>query len=143
MTGRETLLIAALVLTATGAAGWTWAWQPLLADRAALRAELAEARTLAAALDAWPEGTEAPSPAPSTPLPARVTRSAEAAGIALARIERRGAGLSVTVEEVAFDTLIPWLAALESGGARLAAIEIDRRPLPGLVSARIDLEDTP
>ena len=98
-----------------------------------------------AALDRHPPDAapSAAAPAPDGPISARVTRSAQAAGIALARLEPRGAELTALVDEAPFEAIIDWIAEMERTEAvRLTGIAIDRRPAPGVVSARLDLEDS-
>ena len=94
------------------------------------------------ALDTYPEGSAAaPAPVQEAPIATRVTRSAEAAGVVLTRIEPAGDGLAALVDEASFDAVIGWIADMEAtGDLSLRAIEIGRRPVPGVVSARLDLE---
>lgn len=140
---REKVLMAGAVAIVTIAAGWAFLWQPLQVARAEARAEIVEARTLLRALALHPE-SGAPPRAVSVPEgapAARVTRAAEAEGIALARVEPRGSGVSVMVDEAAFEDVLSWIARMERDEAlRLSAVEFNRRPAPGIVSARLDLE---
>ncbi len=142
---RERWLIALGLPLLLIAAGWIYLWQPLQADRAAISMRIAEARTLQAALDRYPEGSSAGPAAVAgarPPVSSRVTRSAEAAGIVLSRLEPLGTGLTVLVDAAAFDDIIGWIAQMESAeGLRLGGIELARRADPGVVSARLELED--
>ena len=142
LSGRERGLLGIGGITVAAALGWTLLWQPLSRERGALSDRIAAARTVLVALDTYPEGTAAaPAPVQEAPIATRVTRSAEAAGVALTRIEPAGDGLAALVDEASFDAVIGWIADMEAtGGLRLRAIEIGRRPVPGVVSARLDLE---
>lgn len=138
---RETGMIGVAAAALLVFAGWTFAWQPLAADRAAFEARIAEARTAMAALRQLPDGAaEARIPPVAAPVSVRLTRSAEAAGITLARIEPQGDGLTATVDEAPFDDVLSWIARMEDAERmRLTAIELDRRPEPGIVSVRLTL----
>jgi general secretion pathway protein M len=75
------------------------------------------------------------------PLPARITKSAQDTGLVLRRIEPEGSGSRVTLDEAAFSTVLLWIADLEEQhDVSVRAIEIDRRPTPGIVSARLLLD---
>ena len=145
LTPRERWLILGAVAFGLVLLGWVLLWQPVQRDREALRARIADALTVQAALDRHPPDTAvraASAPVPGGPISARVTRSAQAAGIALARLEPRGAELTALVDEAPFVAIVDWIAEMERAeGVRLTGVAIDRRPAPGVVSARLDLED--
>ncbi len=144
LTPRERWLILGALPLGLLLIGWIWVWQPLQREREALRARIADALTVQAVLDRYPaEATPlAARSVPEGPISARVTRSAQAAGIDLARLEPRGAALTALVDETPFDAVVDWIGQMERNeGLRLTRIEIDRRPTPGAVSARLDLED--
>ncbi|UWQ23149.1 type II secretion system protein M [Jannaschia sp. W003] len=139
---RERVLVLGVLPAAALLAGWWLAWVPLAEARADALRQIAGYRAVALAAsgtDALPVPTAAADP---RPLPVRVTASAEGFALPLRRIEPEGERLRLTVDAVPFEALLEWLAALEGeAGARLAAVEIDRRIEPGTVSARILLED--
>ena len=143
LTPRERWLVGLLGPVAVAALLWTFVWQPVQADRERLTRTIADARTVAAALERYPEGAVAARPAPlfDAPLTTRVTRSAEAAGVPLARIEPRRGGLTALVSEAPYAAVLNWIAEMERvQGVRLAAIALDRRTAPGTVSVRLELE---
>jgi type II secretory pathway component PulM len=121
-------------------AGFRFGWQPLQDLRATREAEIVNYRLVAEA--AAQTGTQALAVEPDPiPFAARVTRSAEAAGLDLRRIEPEGERLRVAVEDTPFADLVLWIADLEAEqDVTLSAIELDRRIAPGTVSARLLLE---
>ncbi len=144
LTPRERRLVLGAVPLALVLLGWTLLWQPLQRDREALRVRIADALTIQAALDRHPaDAVPVPAvPAAEGTISTRVTRSAQAASIALARLEPRGDALTALVDEAPFEAVIEWIAAMErTEGMRLIGIALDRRPAPGIVSARLELED--
>ncbi|MCE0507396.1 type II secretion system protein M, partial [Roseivivax sp. GX 12232] len=119
-------------------------WQPIQAERARLNTEISRhlaLSRLAADAEDLRGGSAAPAPAQEAPLAQRVTRSAEAAGVALARIEPQGGRLSLSVQEAAFRDVLDWIVTLEREEAvQATALEIDRQTAPGVVSARLTVE---
>lgn len=141
---RERNLILLALLVAVIGGGYRFVWLPTEAGRQSARQEIAAYRQLTAAIDAFDRGAQpvaAPAAVSDVPMATRVTASAQEAAMPIRRLEPEGARLRVTLEEVAFVDVIDWLARLEADyDMRLAAVELDRRPLPGIVSARITLE---
>ena len=141
LTGRERALIAIALPLILIALAWRFAWMPLDAARQAAQAEIAAYRGIIAAAATADAPAIAP-PADPRPLATCVTATAEAAGLVLRRLEPEGDRLRLTVDAAPFAVLMDWIAALEErDGARVVAVEIDRRIEPGTVSARILLED--
>lgn len=140
---RERLLIG-VGLPLLGIVGaWIYVWQPVQTDLGVLRAQIAETRGVQTALDRHPPGQVAVQAAAIRgPVASRVTRSAEAAGITLARLEPSGTGLTALVDAAPFDDIVAWIVLMETDeGLRLTAVELARRADPGVVSARLELED--
>lgn len=139
--GRERLL---LLILGAGLAAYlvvVAVAQPLLAARDAALTRIGSHEVALAQLAALPEGGVAPRPADSRPVPAIVTETAPAFDLAIRRIEPEGNGARLVIEDAGFAEILTWIEALErEHGLRLAAIEIDRRPEPGIVSARLTLE---
>jgi len=75
------------------------------------------------------------------PLLSSVSKSARSVGINPSRLQPEGSeAVSVWFDAVAFTKLMLWLERLESGqGIVVQQITIDRRDLPGQVSARLVL----
>lgn len=138
---RERALILIVLPLVLLFAAYRFAWLPLNDLRAAREAEIASYRLVAQAASeagAMPSIPEAPDAAP---FAARVTQSAEAAGLSLSRLEPEGDRLRVLVAEAAFAQVVLWISDLEAEeDVTLAAIELDRRTVPGAVSARLLLE---
>lgn len=145
LSSREKLLIALALPIIVLVAGYLVIWMPLQERRSALRAEIAAYRMVedTATLTVL---SEAPAlrPVNDTPIATRITGSAETAGLSLRRIEPEGQGMRVTIEDTPFATVLSWLSDLEqSQSLTVAAIEMDRRPAPGIVTARLLLEPLP
>ena len=78
----------------------------------------------------------------ATPLATRITASAELAGVLVRRLEPEGAVVRVSLDDAPYDAVINWVAAMETDAAiALVAIELDRRTAPGIVAARLTLEN--
>lgn len=147
LTLREKLLISGAIPIGIIAMVISFVWIPLGTSRDAAIADIAAYRlvtdTTRLAEQVADQTAKQPiNPAPLDPLATRITRSADTASITLRRVEPDGNGLRVTLDETPFATLIVWLADMEQVAAvTVTAIEIDRRPTPGIVTARILLED--
>lgn len=126
--GVAALLIAGLV-------------QPLVASRAAAREAIGRHEAALARLAALPEGAAAPTADLTRPVTAVVTETAPEFGLVILRIEPEGAGARLLLEDAGFTEILAWIEALERDrGLRVIALEMERRPEPGIVSARLTLE---
>lgn len=146
LTQRERTLVSLALAGVTCAATFQFVWLPVQAKRAALSTEIAGYAQVMDRIAAL--GPETPvlqtAAGPATPLSTRVTQSAEVAGLVLRRLEPEGDMLRVTLDDVAFANVILWLSDLETTHAVIVAgIEVDRRPAPGIVSARLLLRGNP
>lgn len=138
---RERLLLGLLVGALAVYVGIVAITQPLLKARRAALDEIARHETALAQLETAPEGGAARVAIDNRPVPAVVTDTAPGFDLAIRRIEPEGGGARVVVEDASFAQVLSWIAALErEHGLRLAAVEMDRRPEPGTVSARLTLE---
>ena len=143
LTLRERVLLIMVLPLAAIALSYQYAWKPLNETHKRYTSDIASYRlvTDTAALAKQPatQSTSVPIPAQNdVPLATRITSSGEAAGIVLRRIEPEGDGIRVTLADTSFAQLTLWLAEMEQDLAVVVtAIEIDRRPEPGTVSARI------
>jgi general secretion pathway protein M len=140
LSARERVLLLVVLPIVILVAGWRLAWVPISDARAAREAEIAGYRMVAEAASRA-GATPLAAPTATTPLATRVTASAEAAGLALSRLEPEGESLRVAVAEAGFPQLVLWLADLEGEDVLVSAVEMDRRTAPGAVSARVLLED--
>lgn len=140
---RERMLVLLVLPLVMLLAGWSFGWQPLENLRSTREAEIASYRLVAqsaAEARARPDAG-AGGETDAAPFAARVTSSAEAAGLSLSRLEPEGERLRVTLEEASFAQVVLWISDLEAEqGVALAAIEMDRRTAPSVVSARLLLE---
>ena len=146
LTQRERTLVSLALAGVIFAAVFQFVWVPVQAKRAALSAEIAGYAQIIDRIAALGPGTPVLQTAagPATPLSTRVTQSAEVAGLVLRRLEPEGDMLRVTLGDVAFANVILWLSDLETNHAVIVAgIEVDRRPAPGIVSARLLLRGNP
>ncbi len=142
LSARERVLLGAILPLALIVAGYRLAWSPIEVARAARSDEIARYRMVAMAADHRDTAAPAAAPVDRGPLATRITRSADAAGLSLRRLEPDGTMLRVSIDEAAFADVMGWLAALETEeGVRVAAIQMDRRLAPGAVSAQITLEE--
>jgi general secretion pathway protein M len=145
LTLRERVLLALCGALIVVAGLWFYAWQPLAAER--VQQEQRISRYLGVMRAARQAGDAAVplrvAPSFDQPLAARVTQSAEAAGIPLARLDPEGARLRITVARAPFAVLVAWIAALEDeGGAEVVSLEMSRLTEPGVVSLRLTVEET-
>lgn len=70
------------------------------------------------------------------PVPVILTATATVVGLTIRRLEPDAAGARPVLDEVAFDTLFPWIDTLERRHAqRLGDLDLARRLTSGLVSA--------
>ena len=137
--GRERVLLAVMASGLAAYLLFAGAARPLLAARGAAIATIAGHEAALARLAALPEG-KAPV-ASGEPVTAIVTESAPGYDLTIRRIEAEGEGARLEIEDAGFPELILWIEELEREHAlRLVAIEIDRRPEPGIVGARLTLE---
>jgi general secretion pathway protein M len=124
---------------------WMYVWQPLMAERVIQQDRIA--RYLSVIEIARSADTGVPvlvqSPVALVPIGPRITQSAAAADIPLARLDPDGAQLQITVAKAGYAELIAWIASLEtSEGVRALSVDMSRLTEPGQVSLRLLLEDT-
>ena len=135
---EKVLVLVALPLVALFA-GYRFVWVPLNEARLMARAEIREYQTLIeAAENLGNRPAERESVAVVTvPLATRITESAELAGVLVRRLEPEGAVVRVSLDDAPYETVVNWVAKMESDAAiALVAIELDRRTAPGIVAAR-------
>ncbi|HAC50024.1 type II secretion system protein M [uncultured Sulfitobacter sp.] len=136
---REKYLVALVIPLALLVALYRFVWMPLQLAEAQARADIAAYRLVqdTAALAARAEIAPT-APVNDTPLATRITSSASAAQLTLRRIEPESDGIRVTLDDTPFATLLLWLSDLEEQhDVILEALEVDRRPAPGVISARL------
>ncbi|WP_439150290.1 type II secretion system protein GspM [Sulfitobacter sp.] len=140
---REKILVLIALPLVTLFAGYQYGWVPLSEARMAARAEIRGYQTLIAAVEN--QGNQPAQlgsvPVITTPLATRITDSANLAGVLVRRLEPEGAMVRVSLDDAPYDTVIGWIAAMETDAAiALVALEMDRKTAPGIVAARLTLE---
>lgn len=136
-TARERLLIGSIALALGGYLVAVWAVQPVLAARADAVATIAQMDRAIAQLASSPAAVAAAASRPDQPVTI-VTETAVEFGMTIRRIETDAVGARLSIEDAAFDDVLRWIDGLESGhGLRVVAIEMDRRPEPGMVAASL------
>ncbi len=144
LTSREIMISSAGACFIGTATLWSLIIAPSLSARSDSFAQLRKVDTLWSVLDQLPATLRAPRVGAAQPLRQRVTASARAAAIDIRRLDPQGAALSISLDAVPFTSLIGWLETLTTtSGVRIFSAEIGRRTEPGMVSARIVLEDSP
>ncbi|KIN74989.1 general secretion pathway protein M [Sulfitobacter noctilucae] len=144
LTPRERVLILGGGTLLLVFAVWFYVWQPIAAAQNVQTERIARYLSVIdlAGQMGDPVTQVAATSAPDTPLAQRITRSGEAAGIALARLDPEGRRLRVTVAEAPYADLIGWIATLEAeSGVRALSVEMSRLTGPGMVSLRMTVED--
>jgi len=139
---RERLLL----LTACLTVGIALLWRPLEAAHERALARIARQEALIAVMrgdEAHLRSLAAAAPAgAAVPAGTAVTQEAATADLTIQRLEHDGARLRVTLDNARYSALIAWLNQLETKhGLRTVGLELDRRPSPGVVSARVTLEE--
>lgn len=144
LTPREKwLLLGGAVFVATLAL-WFYGWQPVAAQRDAQQDRIARYLALIDIAERSPDAAPIATPqcTNSTALPPRVTQSADAAGIVLARLDPEGQRLRITVSDTGYAGAISWISQLETQDCvRAVSIEMVRLTEPGKISLRMTLED--
>lgn len=141
---REKRLVGLVLPLAALVAGYQFLWSPLRDAQIAARADISAFRLVQDTAALASVDTIAPVSAPNdTALATRITTSATAANLTLRRIEPENDSIRVTLDDTPFATVLLWLSDLEEQhDVTLEALEVDRRPAPGLVSARLLLGAT-
>ncbi|MFZ5962165.1 type II secretion system protein GspM [Thalassococcus sp. BH17M4-6] len=120
---------------------WRFGWQPIQTEQALLQEDMARYMTLMRVADQAGQGPDDTAAADPRPIALRITQTAEAQGLSLTRLEPEGAGMRVAMDVADFARIIDWIAVLEANAnLRATTVELDRRPTPGEVSARLTLE---
>jgi general secretion pathway protein M len=135
---RERAMLAVLALSVAAYALVVGVAQPLLGARATARSTIARHDAALARLAALPAAEVAPADAADRPVTAVVTETAPDYGLTIRRIEAEGDGARLELADAGFPEIVLWIDELErTHGLRLIAVEMDRRPEPGVVSARL------
>ncbi|WP_299651999.1 type II secretion system protein GspM [uncultured Tateyamaria sp.] len=142
MSARESVLCAATAAVIGTVALWSLVISPSLSSRSDSFAQLRKIDVLWAVLDQLPDTLTLPATRTTQPLRDRVTASARTASIDIRRLDPQGTALSVSLDAVPFTALLGWLETLTTTeDVQVYSAEIGRRPEPGIVSARIVMED--
>ncbi|WP_426036266.1 type II secretion system protein GspM [Cypionkella sp. TWP1-2-1b2] len=140
---RERLLLGLLAICALVWIAVAVIWQPLRQHRAALenRIALYDAGLTALQNPAFNARTGAAAIIDNRPVPVILTESAAISQLAIRRLESEGAGARVVLEDASFEQVILWLETLKrEHGLNVSALEMTRKPAPGVVSTTFALE---
>lgn len=140
-TAREQVLLSAGLALAVIWGLYAGLWQPLQAREATLLAQIDRHNTAIAMLQAAPAAPATTVATDTRPVPVIITDTAADFALTIRRLEPEGDGARVVLDEVVFDNTILWLDRLDqTHGLRVTAIEIGRRPAPGIVTATLTLQ---
>ncbi len=141
--GRERVLLAALLTLGSLWGVYALVWQPLEAARAGHLARIDRDERAIARLAARP-ATEAavPTALPDTrPISLVVSETVAGRPLAIRRIEPNGQGVRIVLDDADFDAVIAWLDAAErENGLRTTEIQMTRRPAPGSIATELALD---
>jgi general secretion pathway protein M len=142
-TTREQFLLAGLAAVAAVALLYTAVWSPLSAHRDAAVSDIARYDTLMAEVRlAGPAGLDPATGLAQGAQAPSIAGSAADHGLLVRRIEPEGENTRLSFEDAEFARILDWIASMEDAGiARVSAVQIDRRPAPGVVNAQITLEN--
>lgn len=142
LSGREINGLGAASAVIVCVALWSTVIAPSWTVRTDSFGQLRKIDIVWAVLDQLPPSAAQVISVDQPPLRQRVTDTARAAAIDIRRLDPQGTALSVSLDAVAFTALIGWLETLTTkSGVHVLAAEIGRRTEPGIVSARILVED--
>jgi general secretion pathway protein M len=139
-TTREKLMLIGVGAILVAYLAFAALWQPLVQQRAAMMADIARYARLQPALAiaaANAGGSGLPASA-EMPIPTILTETAGSFGLTIRRLQPSGTTAEVTLDDAAFDTVLPWIDVLERDHAlRIVAVSMARRPAPGLISTTL------
>lgn len=132
---REQILLGGLAVLLLVATAWLLVLRPLLEARATAISRIAAYETVMVRVrTAGPIGATAQ---PLTgDLASAIPTQAATFGV-IPTVAADGDGARVTVAEARYESVIPWLAGLESAGAILSEVRIDRGAQPGVVNVSL------
>jgi general secretion pathway protein M len=139
---RERALLGLMAAALAGYVLIVAVGQPLLAGRAEARSSIVRFESMQAPLATLADdGPVAVAPSSDQPVATVVTDTAPGYGLTIRRIETDQGGTRLEIEDAGFAEIILWVEELErQHGLRLVALEMDRRPEPGIVSARLTVQ---
>lgn len=136
---REQVLLAVLGGFLTVAALWLLLLRPLQEARTMAVDRIAAYETVMVRVRTA-GGAAGPMAQPLTgPLETAMPVQAATFGV-VPTVTPDGDAVLVTVTEARYDSLVPWLAALEASGAALSSVRIERGSQPGAVDLSMRLE---
>jgi general secretion pathway protein M len=151
---REQLFVAAAGVVLALALIYLLLWQPFALARVHREQDLQSARALAARIETIGAQVQLAHPAGAAPLVGRDVSLLAAVdqaskdgtlGKAPSRMQPDGDNqVRVWIDDVPFDPLLRWMDELQTRyGVRIDSVAIERRPVPGVVSARLSLVRAP
>jgi len=135
---REQILLAGLGVLLAGTVLWLLMLRPLIEARTASVARIAAyEEVMVRVRTAGPPGPMVAGL--DGPLETAIPNQAATFGV-VPTVTMDGDVATVTVSEGRYDSLIPWLSALETSGANLSSVELQRGSQPGAVNATLRVE---
>lgn len=135
---REQILLTGLGVLLAGTILWLLILRPLLDARAASVARIAAyEEVMVRVRTAGPPGPMVAGL--DGPLETAIPTQAATFGV-VPTVTMAGDVATVTVSEGRYDSLVPWLSALEASGAVLSSVELQRGSQPGAVNATLRVE---
>jgi general secretion pathway protein M len=135
---REQILLAGLGVLLAGTVLWLLMLRPLLEARTASVARIAAyEEVMVRVRTAGPPGPMVAGL--DGPLETAIPNQAATFGV-VPTVTMDGDVATVTVSEGRYDSLIPWLSSLETSGANLSSVELQRGSQPGAVNATLRVE---
>ena len=135
---REQILLAGLGVLLAGTVLWLLMLRPLLEARTSSVARIAAyEEVMVRVRTAGPPGPMVAGL--DGPLETAIPNQAATFGV-VPTVTMDGDVATVTVSEGRYDSLIPWLSALETSGANLSSVELQRGSQPGAVNATLRVE---
>lgn len=132
---REQVLLAFFGGLLGVAVFWYALVQPMLLAREAAIARITSYEAIKARLGG---GATVATAAEAGALDAMVRSQAAAFSLTPTTLETQGRDVAVTIVDARYDSVIPWLAALESSDrAMLGEVRIQRRSAPGVVNVQL------
>ncbi|HZV85124.1 MAG TPA: type II secretion system protein GspM [Brevundimonas sp.] len=132
---RERLLLIVLALLGIAAVGWYGIVQPLLTARQTAFARIELYEGLQARLRAAPAGvaTVPGAALPPGPLDEAIRQAAAAQALG-AEVAGDAERTGVTIANARFDSVVPFVRALESGGVIVDDLRMETAGQPGLIN---------
>lgn len=120
---------------------WFAAPRPLLEARSSAMARIATYESIKARVAAAGAGPVV-APLPDGPVETALSIQASTFALTPASVARQGGDIVIAINDARYDSVVPWLAALEGGGAvAVTAVKMQSRPVPGMVNVELRVRE--